>query len=118
MADYNEAVVTELTEKLSAYVKILPDHTESTTFRLLQHVTDEEVINSLTTDDLMEIDDRFHKAVEEMGHILAPNKFNGSMIITMIMSIITAAAANITIDRLSGKGLLYRWKTLLCAMVL
>ena len=76
MADYNEAVVTELTEKLSAYVKILPDHTESTTFRLLQHVTDEEVINSLTTDDLMEIDDRFHKAVEEMGHILAPNKFN------------------------------------------
>ena len=53
MADYNEAVVAELTGKLSAYVKILPDHTEST-----------------------EIDDRFHKAVEEMGHILAPNKFN------------------------------------------
>jgi hypothetical protein len=24
----------------------------------------------------MEIDDRFHRAVEEMGHILAPNKFN------------------------------------------
>ena len=47
MADYNEAIVAELTEKLSVYVKILPDHTESTTFRLLQHVTDEEVINSL-----------------------------------------------------------------------
>lgn len=76
MADFNEAIVAELTAKLAAYVKILPDHTESTTFRLLQHVTDESVIYDLTTDELMEIDARFHKAVEEMGHILAPNKFN------------------------------------------
>lgn len=80
MAEFNEQLVSELSDKLSAYIRILPDHTESTTYRLLQHIVEEDVLNELTTDELMEIDGRFHKAVEEMGHILAPNKFNNMII--------------------------------------
>lgn len=82
MTEREEQRVAELTEKLAAYVRILPDHTEETTFRLLQHIVEEDVIIDLSTDELMEIDDRFHRAVEDMGWILAPNKYN-ELIIAM-----------------------------------
>ena len=76
MTECEEQRVAELTEKLTAYIQVLPDHYENTTYRLLQHVVEEEVIVDLSTDELMEIDDRFHEAVEDLGWILAPNKFN------------------------------------------
>ena len=69
-------LVEDTIKKLTAYIQAVPDHYETTTMRLMQQFMPEEQLYEFSSDDLMEINDRFYAEAEKIGYKLELDKYN------------------------------------------